>query len=407
MIFSKRKMSLIFVFGLVQLLSFNALAKDIVVSKEEEIKLIRNAKTWVKPAWIDENFNYSDDLNILQGPPAEGKDLLLTAPTVYCQVTPTSLEKTGGGKTNKFQCQLLKLENNRFEQLRKGDKEDQIKVKYDSPEVFTEVIATRLFWALGFPTDRMFSVKQVHCYGCTEHPFKDRRMDPPDSSTARIFGPVAIEKKMSGDAIVRQEIKKDGTVVTKEGWSFSKYIDELSTDPAVHSRQVAERDALRLLQVFIYNWDAKPENQRLVCVGERTEKTCLGEVFTITHDLGASFGSGFIKRSEGKLHLEDWSERKMWRSAKQCIANMGANATTALIMPKISERGRSLLARLLKGFIAGEAGKQRVLDLFRAAQIEKSGRGSAEQWAQAFINKANQIIYPAGVENPNFRCPLT
>lgn len=404
--FSQSKVLIIAILGLISFQSLTASAKDIVVSKEEAKKLIRNAKTWVKPAWIDENFHFADDLNILEGRPAKGDDQLLTQASVYCQVTPVSLEKSGNGKTNKFQCQLLKLENNRFEQLRKGDKENQIKVKYSSQEVFTEVIATRLFWALGFPTDHMFSLPQIHCYGCTEHPFLDRRMDPLSAETPRIFGPVAVEKKLSGDAIVRKEIKKDGTEVIKEGWSFSKYIDELSLDDKVSYRQVAERDALRLLQVFIYNWDAKPDNQRLVCTGESNETTCLGEVLTITHDLGASFGSSFLKGEKGKLHLENWSQRKMWRSKKDCIANMGVNATTALIMPKISERGRALLANLLKGFIAGEAGKQRVLDLFNAAQIEKSGRGNAEEWAQAFINKANQIIYPEGIDNPDFHCPL-
>ena len=47
----------------------------------------------------------------------------------------------------------------------------EVKVKYGprNAEVFGEVLATRLFWALGFPADRMYPVR-VRCHGCPRDP---------------------------------------------------------------------------------------------------------------------------------------------------------------------------------------------------------------------------------------------
>ena len=49
--------------------------------------------------------------------------------------------------------------------------EDEVKVKFgrDNGEVYAEVAATRLFWALGFPVDRMYPVR-VLCDGCPPGP---------------------------------------------------------------------------------------------------------------------------------------------------------------------------------------------------------------------------------------------
>ena len=42
---------------------------------------------------------------------------------------------------------------------------DSIRVKYGSREVYAEVAATRLFWALGFYADEMYPVR-LKCLGC-------------------------------------------------------------------------------------------------------------------------------------------------------------------------------------------------------------------------------------------------
>src|SRR6201995_5987980 len=49
--------------------------------------------------------------------------------------------------------------------------DDEVKVKFGrvNGEVYAEVAATRLFWALGFPADHMYPVK-VRCQGCPPEP---------------------------------------------------------------------------------------------------------------------------------------------------------------------------------------------------------------------------------------------
>src|SRR6187549_4209862 len=49
----------------------------------------------------------------------------------------------------------------------------EVKVKYGprNAEVFGEVLATRLFWGLGFHADTMYPVR-VRCHGCPPDPMK-------------------------------------------------------------------------------------------------------------------------------------------------------------------------------------------------------------------------------------------
>ena len=52
--------------------------------------------------------------------------------------------------------------------------DDKIRVKYgeQNGEIYSEVAATRLLWALGFGADRVYPVKVI-CNGCPEDPMKN------------------------------------------------------------------------------------------------------------------------------------------------------------------------------------------------------------------------------------------
>ncbi|HTV00781.1 MAG TPA: hypothetical protein VMF13_09600, partial [Luteitalea sp.] len=86
-------------------------------------------------------------LDIRRGP--GGRRAFRPEATVDCTFVPTDL----GGNTPKFICELPGGE--------------RVKVKYgrDNGEVFAEVAATRLLWALGFGADDVSPVK-VRCKGC-------------------------------------------------------------------------------------------------------------------------------------------------------------------------------------------------------------------------------------------------
>ena len=75
-------------------------------------------------------------------------------------------------------------------------------------EVYAEVAATRLLWALGFGADHMYPVRVI-CRGCPA----DLEGAPTANRRQALFDPAAIERKMKGT-----ELEWDDTV----GWSWSE-----------------------------------------------------------------------------------------------------------------------------------------------------------------------------------------
>ena len=86
-----------------------------------------------------------------------------------------------------------------------------MKVKYGrkNGEVYAEVAATRLFWALGFWADRMYPV-QVTCRNCPVEPWfwsTEKRVDE------KTFEIAAIERRLPGKRIQSKE---------DEGWRWAE-----------------------------------------------------------------------------------------------------------------------------------------------------------------------------------------
>src|SRR5262245_42695484 len=132
-----------------------------------------------------------------------------------------------GGKTPKFAC-------------RTADGE-QLKVKYGgiNGEVYAEVLASRLLWALGFGADHMYSVRVV-CRGCPKEVGGTRRAD-----RDRIVDPAAVERKMPGRALLERLDLEDLDLMNEDAGGATK----------------AERDAFKLLAVLLQHSDSKPTNQ--------------------------------------------------------------------------------------------------------------------------------------------------
>src|SRR3954470_12434128 len=113
--------------------------------------------------------------------------------TVHCTFVP---RPHGRGSTRKFDCAVPSGR--------------RLKVRYgnDNGEVYAQVAATRLLWALGFDANRMYPVTVV-CRNCPADPFKDQK--PDDRAPERVFDPATIEVKAAGSTV---ETKPD------EGWSW-------------------------------------------------------------------------------------------------------------------------------------------------------------------------------------------
>src|SRR5438128_8098500 len=176
-----------------------------------------------------------------------------------------------------------------------------VKVKYghNSVEVFAEVAATRLLSALGFGADRWYVVRSVRCRGCPPFPYpKVKFLDALLRDPARVgtFTLTAIERKVAGRAIRGAH---------GSGWAWPE-LDRI--DPAAGGSSRAEIDALRLMAVFLNDWDSKPSNQRLVCLPGGELPAGCSLPFAILQDVGETFGPRGVD-------LDGWRRTPVWADA--------------------------------------------------------------------------------------------
>ena len=263
-------------------------------------------------------------------------------------------------------------------------KNDKVKVKFGGTngEVYGEVLATRLLWALGFGADRMYPVNVI-CRGCPEefggilrsrHEFR--------------FDPAVIERKMDG-----KEWPRGGP----EGWSW-KELDVVNPEAGGAPRD--QRDALKLLAVFFQHTDNKPSNQRILCLDSsplRSASSC-GHPFLMLNDLGLTFGRATRLNGgdESSVNLVAWRRTPVWKGEGVCVGNLPRSFTGTLDNPVISEDGRRFLADLLM-----QLSDRQIHDLFEAARVQLrlrspgdvvSGFATVEEWTDAFKEKRAQIV---------------
>ena len=272
---------------------------------------------------------------------------------------------------------------------------DQIKVKYGraNPEVYTEVLATRLLNAMGFPADRMYPVAKVRCFGCPADPFKDLQCLNQGLAKERCFPDLNHDRYEDFDYAVIERPLGGRRIETKRerGWSW-KELAMIDANAGGSSR--AEVDALRLLAVFLGDWDNKAKNQRLLCLGEPAAKKAatIGSVtcdhpVAMVQDLGATFGPD-------KLNLEKWSATPIWANTDRCLVSMrtlpyGGSTFRDL---EISEEGRAFLADLLRQLSTGQ-----IRALFAGARVSAFPHASAagrdiDNWVKAFEAKVDAIV---------------
>lgn len=346
-----------------------------LAASESRDEAIRQANVWKRPFWITEDFRFHPTFDVSASPTDDFQDLPLLEDNVSCEMTEKSVRRKMGGKTRKLYCEL------RTPSL---VKKDLVKFKYrfEDGEVPGEILGTRLLWSLGFAADRMFPIDTLDCFGCTEDPFFDRRIDNSNQAKPRQFMRVAAERKFKG-----KEVKSP-----LEGWRFNELMDLLPTDAAKKAEAIEKRDALRLLSVFMRHADNKGPNQSLVCNGDVNENGgCSGETTLLIQDIGTSFGYGTsVERHTSKVNFEDWKRVPIWRDSQNCVAELGPNDCKEMETPKISREGHAFLSRLLRGFSEGPEGRARVEALFRMANAQDRG-ASIDQWTSLFLSKVKEL----------------
>jgi hypothetical protein len=264
---------------------------------------------------------------------------------------------------------------------------DELKVKYgkENGEVYAEVAATRLLWALGFWADRMYPVKVV-CRQCPSDPAANASVTKPEVT----FDPAVVEREVEGEVLEPQ---------TGAGWAWP---DLDVVEETAGGAPPAHRDALKLLAVMIQHTDNKAEQQRLFCApGEHVDEKgepCL-HTFMMISDLGLTFGHSnvFNRNQIGSVNFDQWSRARIWSNPKQCVAELSQSHTGTLANPRISEAGRKFLADLLVQLTDSQ-----IHDLFTVARVTQrtgspSHPASVDDWVAAFKAKRDAIV--------NHTCP--
>jgi hypothetical protein len=353
----------------------------------ERARYLANAVIWRDPGPLT-----PDDIR--KGPKAAIPEAILNAGNnpVDCRYDRAGTEL--GGKTPKFSC-------------RTSDGKS-LRVKYygadsGNREVFAEVAASRLMWALGFDSDPAFPAI-ISCLDCPDDPWHGSG----GRQTRRYF--------------VSYEPHYEGTIITStkdldQGWTFGEVdsaINGLAAGP-VRARQRMHFDALSLLAVFLQHGDRKRSQQRLVCRGQIDlskgdmhevesdikdisapvlfehpgEQACVGESFITIQDAGATFGgAGTFTKSSAKVHLKSWSGKKIF--SQGCRGNIGVSGSAgsdAMGDPMISEAGRQFLATQFKRLTPDH-----VRAIFETAHItELREEATVDAWVAAFLDKVRQI----------------
>jgi hypothetical protein len=343
------------------------------------------------------------EADTLQGPAQDKKNFQLRFnDKVICDFDKPGVEK--GGKTPKFDCRITRVESpdGQVQVLTDQLDEEPVKVKFgaDDNEVYAEIAASRLLWALGYYADAWFPVR-VECHNCPADPESGKG----DKET-RTFDPAIIVRKFQGRKMY--EVGKED-----QGWSWKEFEN-------VNGRPSYEKDGLKLLAAFIVHGDNKPPQQRLSCKGVNVDQstnpfsTTCETANMLIQDVGATFGGGmFTSNSTAKMNLGEWSGKKLWKKVgtigaggpdgPECQAQLPKSvaATDGLGDPMISEEGRRFAAGLMC-----QLSDHQIEDLFKAARVAQMPshhnsdgtfkRGEDEsaivrQWVDAFKKKREDL----------------
>jgi len=271
-------------------------------------------------------------------------------------VTCTYVEGRQHGSSRKFACAM--------------SPGDVVKIRYGvhNQEVQASVLATRLLWAIGFAADRVYPVR-VRCKGCPSDPWQR----PGRVREDHVFAPAVIERHPEGD-----EVTDEG----KAGWSWRE-LDLV--DEGMGGASPAQRDALKLLAVFMQHTDTKRERQRLLCLpgGLVAGGRCV-RPFLVLHDVGLTFGQAntFNRTGSGSVDLDKWANTPVWKDPGACVGHLSKSLTGTLGNPPISEAGRLFLANLLV-----QLSDRQLHDLFEVAGVDRE-----PEWVAAFKHKRDEIV---------------
>ncbi len=354
---------------------------------------------------------------------------------VTCRFVEPTLKNVVGGMTPKFLCGGGTTEQPCPEC---NVHQKELKVKYGdtpkaNPEIYAEVMGTRLMWLLGFKADNDYPVR-VTCLNCPSDPwgvyksFRDQagnldKDKPADverakqiaaslggSRSTRTYQNAVIEIKFSGSKIKVDGINcagdREATDERCGGFSWNE-AGQISESAGGAPR--AQVDALKLLAAFMTHGDNKPGNQRLVCPDDKknADGTCSAP-FAMIQDIGAGFGSagGFFGLGYKKADIGAWSGQRLWDDVSKCRAKL--SSIHELKNPVVSDEGRAFLAKLMNPATLTD---DKVAAIFEASRVVEKGDSfnghpaTVADWVAAFNRKRTDMAQPCGAGHESVAPP--
>jgi len=277
----------------------------------------------------------------------------------------------------------------------------ELKVKYrsaDDPdpvyqrEMYSEVAATRLLWALHYPVDRMYRVSRVHCHRCPPNPYTDR--DPAAEGRYTAFEDVAIELRYGAGRVEKYDKWLGG------GWSWGEELHRLRYGPAPEQfspEQKMHFDGLVVLMNIVQQLSKPPHQNRLACVRGSIQqlgpyKLCPHTVLLV-HDLGATFG----RRQPDSL--QGWREMPVWADPQTCEAALPDRTRDEFKVERyvIGRAGQEFILGLLD-----QLSDEHLRALFESAGFEhydltlipadeSQSNAIIDAWIAAFREKVEQV----------------
>jgi hypothetical protein len=280
-------------------------------------------------------------------------------------------------------------------------KADRIKVKYLRPahpnhdkrfnEVFTEIAASRILWALGFPADHQYPVGTASCVGCTADPFKDNLKDNTAllAATPATFKVALVERQIDWD-----DIDPEGD----ETWSWTDAANFYAN--GFTRQQQVEYDAYRMaLALFNYHNPIDIQN-RLACAEWKADasnpKICTKPMMFV-QDLGSTFGKDAFLFANSRGNFKDWQSQTVFKKAEKCeLRNSLAGGKQPLKEAQDMLKQRVALLDRARVRAIFQVARFDMMDQEQLARLRSSGAADVpaaalDEWTNVFMNRLAEI----------------
>ncbi len=210
-----------------------------------------------------------------------------------------------------------------------------------SKEAQPETAANRLLWAIGYETEIVHLVPELEIVG--KGTFKNVKLE------AR-----------------PQDVKRDGFWM----WANNPFVGK------------PEFQGLKIMMVFINNWDMKDDNNAILAVKGDTNS----ERRFVISDLGATFGKtgGVISRSRNKP--SDYARAEFIKAVKGNVIDFNYGGKNGKIFDNLTVADAKWLAALL-----GRLSDQQIKDAFRAANYTPEEVDLLAQTVRKRIDALNNL----------------